>query len=249
VMADRGYARYNDVKYVLEKGGEVVIRYAPQLLPLMDENGEKLKLADELWATDGQLMSRKVVMKKDESKRELYLHCFRLPAEKAAEVKRKKRAKAQSEGITIKKETLEYAQWTMILTSLKPSQVSAEEIGKMYRLRWQIEIVIKRLKSCLELDNLRSKLGSQLSEVYLLGKSLYALMIERRSGRLKNTQAIKWRVWKMIVEQVRPIISQVRNWQEDYVEPALKQLRERKRQRRRQSEIANEVINYLFTNA
>ena len=137
VTADRGYARYNDLSYVLGKGGDVIIRYAPHILPLLDENGEAFKLADELWATKANMMTKKVVMKKDQSKQELYLHCFRLPAKKAAEVKRKKRAKAKKNGVTVKKETLEYSEWTMILTSLDPTQVSAEEIGKMYRLRWQ----------------------------------------------------------------------------------------------------------------
>lgn len=249
VTADRGYARYTDLSYVLGKGGEVIIRYAPHLLPLLDEHGEAFKLADELWATESHIMTKKVVMKKDESKHALYLHCFRLPAEKAAEVKRKKRAKAKKNGITVKKETLEYAEWTLVLTSLAPSQISAAEIGKMYRLRWQIEMVIKRLKSVLEIDKLRSKLGSKISEVYLLGKSLYALLIERRAGKLKETKEIEWRVWKMIAEQVRPLITQVRKWKEEYVELAMNQLRERKRRRKRQSQLAGELINVLSSTA
>lgn len=245
VTADRGYARYNDLSYVLGKGGEVIVRYAPHILPLLDENGEAFKLADELWATKASQVSLKVVMKKDQSKQELNLHCFRLPAKKAAEVKRKKRAKAKSNGIVLKKETLEYAEWTMILTSLEQSQISAEEIGKMYRMRWQIEIVIKRLKSVLEIDQLRSKIGSKISEVYLLGKSLYALLIEKRAGKLKETKEIEWRVWKMMAAQVRPIITQVWEWKEEYIEKAMNQLRERKRRRKRQSQLACELINIL----
>ena len=245
VTADRGYARYPELSYVLGKGGDVIIRYAPHILPLLDEKGEVFKLADELWASESPIMTKKVVCKKDQSKQELYLHCFRLPAEKAAEVKRKKCAKAKKEGITLKKETLEYAEWTMILTSLEATQISAEEIGKMYRLRWQIEIVIKRLKSCLEIDNLRSREGSKLSEVYLLGKSLYALMIEKRAGKLKETKEIEWRVWKIIADQVRPIITQVWKWKEEYIELAMNQLRERKRRRKRQSQLACELINIL----
>lgn len=247
VTADRGYAKYPDLAYVLGKGGEVIIRYAPHILPLLTEQGEALKLADQLWESESPLVSRKVVMKKEESKQELYLHCFRLPAEKAAEVKRKKRAKAKRNGITLKKETLEYAEWTLVLTSLQPNQVSAAEIGQMYRLRWQIEMVIKRLKSVLEIDHLRSKIGSKLSEVYLLGKSLYALLIEKRAGKLKETKEIEWRVWKMTAEQVRPIITQVRQWREEYVELAMNELRERKRRRKRQSEIASELISTLLS--
>ncbi len=247
VLADRGYARFTDIGYVLENEGNVIIRYAPHILPLLHEGGEELPLADELWATGGHIMSRKVVMKKDKSKAELYLHCFRLPPEKAAEARRKKKAKAKKDGRKLKRETLEYAEWTLILTSLPPSQVSAEEIGKIYRLRWQIEIVIKRLKSVLQLDHLRSRLGSKLSEVYLSGKSMYALLIERRAGKLRETKEIEWRVWKMTAEQVRPLITQVSRWKEEYMEQAMKQLRERKRQRKRQLQLATDLITKLLS--
>lgn len=247
-IADRGYARFNDLSYVLEKGGNVIVRFAPHILPLLDEAGEAFKLADELWATKEPIFSKEVVMKKDKYKQVLYLHCFRLPPKQASEAKRKKRAKAKKDGRKLKKETLEYAEWTMILTSLEPSQVSAEEIGRIYRLRWQIEIVIKRLKSVLEIDKLRSKMGSKLSEVYLLGKSLYALLIAKRAGKLKETQEIEWRVWGLIKEQVSPIITQVRNWKEEYCELAINQLRERKRRRKRQSQLATELITPLFSN-
>lgn len=247
VIADRGYARFTDIEYVLENEGQVIIRYAPHILPLLNEAGAELKLADELWAIEGNIMSRKVVCKKDESKAEFFLHCFRLPSEKAAQARRKKKAKAKKDGRKLKKETLEYAEWTLILTSLKPSEVSAEEIGQIYRLRWQIEIVIKRLKSVLQIDHLRSRLGSKLSEVYLLGKSVYALLIERRAGKLKETKEIEWRVWKMTAEQVRPLITQVSRWKEEYMEQAMKQLRERKRQRKRQLQLANDLITKLLS--
>ena len=103
----------------------------------MDEEGEKLNLADELWETTGNLYSRRVRMKRDDKQRDLYLHCYRLPPEKAAEARRKKKAKAKHDKRVLRKETLEYAEWTMILTSFEPTEISAEEIGKMYRLRWQ----------------------------------------------------------------------------------------------------------------
>ena len=107
--------------------------------------------------------------------------------------------------------------------------------------------MIKRLKSVLEIDKLRSKIGSRISEVYLLGKSLYALLIERRAGKLKEIKEIEWRVWKMMAEQIRPIITQVRKWKEDYVELAMNRLRERKRRRKRQSNLASELLNTLLS--
>jgi len=186
-------------------------------------------------------------MKKDAQERQLYLHCFRLPPEKAAQARRKNKAKAKADKRVLRKETLEYAEWTMILTSFEPTEISAAEIGKMYRLRWQIEIVIKRLKSVIEIDKLRSKIKSQLSEVYLLGKSIYALLIAKRAGEFKEIKEVEWRVWQLISEQLRPIITQVSNWKKEYVEQAKHQLKERKRRRKRQSEVAQELLSVVMS--
>ena len=89
---------------------------------------------------------------------------------------------------------------------------------------------------------MRARAGGKLAEVYLLGKSLYALLIERRVGRLGKVKELEWRVWKLVAEQVRPQITQISMWQAEYLEAAVKQLQERKRRRRRQSELANELL-------
>ncbi len=248
VIADRGYSRANDILYVLEKGGEVIVRVAPRILPLVElAEGKQLKLADELWAVRENQASWKVALRADKKGREMYLHGFRLPPAQAAEARRKRQAKARKKGVTLRKETLEYAEWTIILTSYPPEKVSVQEIGRLYRLRWQIEIVIKRLKSVLEIGRLRATKGSQLAKVYLLGKSLYALLIAKRSGCLKSAAECAWRVWKIIGEEINPQISQVRNWKKENLDQAIKQMKERKRHRKRQMEDADELISKLLT--
>ncbi len=247
LIADRGYGKSTDLEYVLNKGGEVLIRVARHILPLLDEEGRQVKLADHLWAATGDTVSQAVTVKADEQKRQMFLHCFRLPPEKAAAARRKKIAKAKKNGITLKKETLEYAEWVIIISSLGLEKLSAAEIAEIYRLRWQIEIVIKRLKSVLEIDRLRSKLGSKISEVYLLGKSLYALLIAKRSGQLKGALEVEWRVWKMMREELNPIINQVKHWQKENIEQAIKQMKERKRHRKRQTEHGNELISKFLS--
>ncbi|MCA1626299.1 MAG: IS4 family transposase [Acidobacteria bacterium] len=247
VIADRGYARFKDIEYVLESGGEVIIRVAPHVLPMVDFQGGELKLADRLRASKHQQVSLKAAMKADRKRRQMTLHCFRLSAEKAAAARRRKIARARKNGITMKKETLEYAEWVIILSSYSGEQISGESIGRLYRLRWQIEIVIKRLKSVLEIDRLRGKKGSQISEVYLLGKSLYALLIAKRGGELKTGAEMQWRVWKMIREEITPQINQVGRWKKENLEQAVKQMKERKRKRKRQSEEASELLIKLLS--
>ena len=46
-----------------------------------------------------------------------------------------------------------------LLTTLSAEQASAQELLRLYRLRWQIELFFKRLKSLLHLDTLPSRQG------------------------------------------------------------------------------------------
>jgi len=58
-----------------------------------------------------------------------------------------------------------------------PDEISAERVLELYRLRWQIEIKCKTLKSVLHLGNPPTRSG-ELLNVYLTAKLIVALLIE-----------------------------------------------------------------------
>jgi DDE family transposase len=241
-LADRGYSRATDICHVLDQQAEVIVRLAPQGIPLVDETEALIDVAAQL-AGQTCLVSQKVVMKADPNKRPMYLHAFEIPAEKADQIRLKKRKKAQKEGRTIKKETLIYAGWTLILTSFTPEQLTTRTISEMYRLRWQIEIVIKRLKSVLQLDRLRARRGGLLATAYLLGKCIYILIVEKLASRLKGAKEVAWRVWQMVKEQIRPLITESADWQ--WRTETMKNLTERRRRRVRQSKKLSAILSKL----
>ena len=80
-------------------------------------------------------------------------------------------------------ERLLLAGWVLVFTTLAPAVLTAQTIMALYRCRWQVEIAIKRWKSVLDVDALRAKANSPLAEVWLHGKLLYALLLERRMRR------------------------------------------------------------------
>ena len=63
-----------------------------------------------------------------------------------AAVKKLKRD-ASKKQYQLKPETLEYAKYVMIFTDLSADQISTGEVLTWYRMRWQIELLFKRLKS------------------------------------------------------------------------------------------------------
>src|SRR3954468_17268129 len=91
------------------------------------------------------------------------------------------------------------------------------------------------LKSVLDVDALRAKAHSPLAEVWLHGKLLYALMLERRMrrqlgdrwGRLDHERVgTWWRVWGMLKDELAPMITGALFWKEDAWAACLKVLME-----------------------
>ena len=63
-------------------------------------------------------------------------------------------------------------------TTLTPEDFSATEILDFYRLRWQIELAFKRMKSLLGLGHLPKK-DPASARAWLHGKLFASLLVER----------------------------------------------------------------------
>lgn len=92
--------------------------------------------------------------------------------------------KSQQGGPDSKAETLTYAHYVLVFTTLTARDLSASEVLEWYRLRWQIELVFKRLKTLLRVGHI-PKYDERSSRAWLYGKLLVALLAEKliRVGR------------------------------------------------------------------
>ena len=76
-----------------------------------------------------------------------------------------------------KDSTLESSGYIFVFTTLASSALSATQALELYRGRWQIELVFKRLKSILSLGYLR-KVDPDSARSWLEGKLFVAMLIE-----------------------------------------------------------------------
>jgi IS4 transposase len=60
----------------------------------------------------------------------------------------------------------------MVFTTVPEDVLEASTVIPLYRTRWQVELVFKRLKSQLDLDLLRTQKDSVLGKVWITGKLL-----------------------------------------------------------------------------
>ena len=240
-VADRGYAQCQGMHAAIQQGADLIVRLHPFSVVLCDAGGVPLELcaalrrqhmetlrtlAVALYATGGQHEVRG------------WVHAYRLNAEQANRARQKCR-QGHKKG-TPTAESLLLAGWVLVFTTLAPAVLSAQTIMALYRCRWQVEIAIKRWKSVLDVDALRAKAHSPLAEVWLHGKLLYALMLERRMrrqlgdswGRLDRERVgTWWRVWGMLNDAIAPMITGAFFWKEDAWPACLKVLMERPRRR------------------
>lgn len=177
-LGDRGYAHPDAVRYVRESRGHVLVRLNLTNLPLLDAEGAPLPLLQRLrtltgtklgdWdvcvpTASGLIPGRLCALKKNKAA--------------AARARLKALRESQKKGHQVRPETLEAAEYTFVFTTLPSEAFSPAKVLEMYRGRWQIEIVFKRLKSLLGLGHLK-KTDVTLSKAWLQGKLLVAFLIE-----------------------------------------------------------------------
>jgi len=178
-VADRGYGHRRGIGQSLTQGGSLVVRINVTNLPLQDPEGTPLDLAAWLrQLPPGGPAERTVQVVTPEGTFALRLIAGRLSEAAAEAARRRLRREARKKGRTPTQRSLDAAGWVLLVSNLEAATWSAAQLLELYRVRWQVELVFKRLKGLLHLDHLRAR-GPELAQVYLLGKLLGALLLAR----------------------------------------------------------------------
>ena len=175
-IADAGFGKGKNLEYVVSRQADALFRVTPNLLALAsDANGaERIDMVKKLdtrkdvvdftcyvHTVDGKYVSARLI-------------ASRLPEDKAAEAVKRKKRTAQKKQNTLKKETLIYAEWVILMTTLGESY-SAEDILKLYRARWQIELLFKRIKQFFKVTRLRAATVQHSKVLVLLWLIVWSL--------------------------------------------------------------------------
>ena len=91
---------------------------------------------------------------------------------------KKLRREASKRQSTLEPATLEFAKYIILFTTLPHEKFSTLEILDWYRLRWQIELVFKRLKSLTAFGHL-PKYDDVSARAWLYGKLFVGLLTEK----------------------------------------------------------------------
>jgi len=190
VVADRAYSYRKSLSWLLAQGARGVVRVRWTNLTGYSYQGEAFAVIPWLRRTFAtptlQAQAVELQLATPEGSFPFRLVACPLPPQAVARTRAHIRRKAQKRPRSKKPgkprsqpspDTLFAAGFALLVTNLPAEAWSAAQIGQLYRLRWQIELYFKRLKSIMHLDHLRAR-GPELARAYLLAKLLAALLLD-----------------------------------------------------------------------
>lgn len=180
ILGDRGYCHREGVASVLRHDADVIVRLNSASFPLLANDGdEAFALLSSLRGLQGCEPSEWPVRFKAADRTWKARLCAVRKSEVATGRARKKIQRiASKKGRQLKTETLEFAEYVFVLTSLDRDTLDTRAVLDLYRARWQIELCFKRLKSLLRLGHL-PKRSDESARAWIQGKLLTVMLVER----------------------------------------------------------------------
>jgi hypothetical protein len=184
VLGDAGYWSTADMEFARSRGADVLVRVNPQSFVAYGQSGRRWSLLSRLRALQqpGTVGEWKVLLRGKDSTVSGRVCAIRKSDLAIQQAHRRLQRKASKKQTKLKPETLEYARYVIVFTTLETE--SAAQILDHYRLRWQIELAFKRMKTIAQLGHL-PKHDERSARAWLYGKLLVALLTQKliRLGR------------------------------------------------------------------
>jgi hypothetical protein len=179
ILGDRGYCHREGVAHVLAHGGDVVVRLNSSSFPLLDEKDRRLDLVAAMRSLrEHDPGSWRVRFEAHGAKHDARLCAIRKSENAAQSAKARLLKAARKKGHVVRPETLELAEYIFVLTTPGLDELSAMQVLELYRVRWQVELAFKRLKSLFEAGTAPNQ-DPEAVRSWIYAKLLAVLLMER----------------------------------------------------------------------
>jgi hypothetical protein len=185
LLGDRVYSNPPGVAAVRESRGDVLVRWNSFSFPLQTADGKPFEPLRELsqlpkrapreWAVTFTYRGRRYTGR---------LCAIRKNAVATARAQKKLQRKASKNQTKLNGLAVKLAEFLVVFTTVGPEVLNTREVLELYRVRWQVELRFKHLKSLLGLGCL-PKYDPQSSRAWIQAKLLCALLVEGLMRRAK----------------------------------------------------------------
>ncbi len=178
LLGDRAYGTARGIAHVVEGGGDVIVRFGWNNLPLWRGQDKPFDLFAHLRRLHGTAIGDWQAFVQYDQRLIPGRVCAVKKSRQAAEASQiRARRKAQKNGGQILPQTLEAAGYAFVFTTVAASALAPTHVLEFYRGRWQVELVFKRLKSLMSLGHLR-KTDERSARAWIHGKLFVAFVVE-----------------------------------------------------------------------
>ena len=200
ILGDRGYSHREGVAHVLKHHGDVVVRVNSTSFPLLTARGAPLLLLPTLRTLRGHT-PKEWPVQFDAAGTRFPARLCAIRKSRAAAERAKKRALRESgkKNKQIRPETLEAAEYVFVLATMPAALLTAWQVLELYRVRWQVELAFKRMKSLLGVGHV-PKYDPHSARAWIQAKLLTVLLIEQLI-----TEARFFSPWGFHVTTAQPV--------------------------------------------
>lgn len=215
-IADAGFgSRRLIVHTVVQQQADIVVRIHPRTCPLMNAAGEQVDIVAWLRTLRGRYHSRQLYCQHGNQRVKLRLIAIKLSDEATKKAQRRKRKKAVNDRRKITEETLYLAGWVLVVTSLPAEQWPTDAVVRLYRARWQVELLFKQMKQMVGLGKLTVRNRAR-AEAVLRAKLVAWALGEKINGGLRELlptgsaslrrPGSSWQLRRLGMEQLRQAV-------------------------------------------
>ncbi len=178
IIGDRAYGRLKGMRHVTDNGGHYIVRLKNKAFKIYDSNGIDFSILNSVKSLPvGEVKDIDIYTSpKDGNKDKIRLCIIRKSDEEAEKAMNKALKDCSKKQRNVYQETIELHRYITLATSL-PKTISAYQIAQLYRMRWQVEIAFKRLKSIMGLGHLPKK-DEASARAWLHGKLFVAALVQ-----------------------------------------------------------------------
>ena len=177
-IADLGYFVLKDFRDINDSGAYFLSRYKSKTnIYLGEDDKNKFDLIPYLDEQKDNIIEFKEIYIGKDERLKCRMICYRLPKDVADTRIRKKRAEYKKKGLNPpSKELLANLRYAIFITNIPKEKVSAEMIGTLYKIRWQIELIFKEFKSLMNIDVMQGQKETSIN-TFIYGQLINILVI------------------------------------------------------------------------
>jgi hypothetical protein len=192
MLTDLGYFKLSVFQQITAKGAYFLSKLLIGTTLLNADTSEKIDLRATLRSFVGNTLEINVIMGNDKHPVPCRLIGFRATKQIADARRRKLLKEAKKKSRTPSKNHLALCDWTLFVTNAPSEILPVTIVFALYRLRWQIELIFKQLKSVLRIHSSNTAKEYRL-RCEILGKLIMAVIIHAIHSSLN---AIMWTTQK-----------------------------------------------------